>query len=240
MKLNVSKTEVMVFGRCESTTECDTYGRGENRGKSLYTWVIHTLICGSVSWVWQKKNESRINAMEMRSLRSMCGVSRKNRIINNDVRERCGLKEDEVTRVKRKVLPPGRPPGVPDQLGLGGAGGAGGAPRGWLGLITAAAARPAVRHARHADVPCQNFKRCNDRRVNFDRPERTASKPEEHLLAVDDLTLVSARARAPAGERVLVRPHTTLDPRSLINRHFFMIKNRESSLKRVQLTRTYL
>ncbi|GBP13100.1 hypothetical protein EVAR_93069_1 [Eumeta japonica] len=37
----------------------------------------------------------------MRSLRSMCGVSHKDRCRNSDVRERCGLKEDVVTRVER-------------------------------------------------------------------------------------------------------------------------------------------
>ncbi|GBP70680.1 hypothetical protein EVAR_88855_1 [Eumeta japonica] len=40
----------------------------------------------------------------MRSLRSMCGVSRKDRCRNSDVRERCGLKEDVVTRVERGML----------------------------------------------------------------------------------------------------------------------------------------
>ncbi|GBP67710.1 hypothetical protein EVAR_40481_1 [Eumeta japonica] len=33
-------------------------------------------VYGNESWVHQKKNDSRINALEMRSLRSMCGVSR--------------------------------------------------------------------------------------------------------------------------------------------------------------------
>ncbi|GBP06205.1 hypothetical protein EVAR_3564_1 [Eumeta japonica] len=37
----------------------------------------------------------------MRSLRSMCGVSRKDRCRNSDVRERCGLKEEVVNRVER-------------------------------------------------------------------------------------------------------------------------------------------
>ncbi|GBP47183.1 hypothetical protein EVAR_38295_1 [Eumeta japonica] len=47
---------------------------------------------GSESWVWQKKNESRINKVEMRLLCSMCGVSQKDRWRNSDVREECGLK----------------------------------------------------------------------------------------------------------------------------------------------------
>ncbi|GBP35741.1 Putative uncharacterized protein FLJ37770 [Eumeta japonica] len=56
---------------------------------------------GSESWVWQKKDESRINTVGMRSLRSMCGVSRKDRCRNSDVRERRGLKEDVVIGVER-------------------------------------------------------------------------------------------------------------------------------------------
>ncbi|GBP28759.1 hypothetical protein EVAR_19801_1 [Eumeta japonica] len=50
--------------------------------------------------------------MEMQSLPSMYGVSRKDKCTNSDVRERCGLNENVVTRVKRvedqleKVSPP--------------------------------------------------------------------------------------------------------------------------------------
>ncbi|GBP34521.1 hypothetical protein EVAR_29918_1 [Eumeta japonica] len=59
---------------------------------------------GSKSWVWQKKNESRINAEEMRSLRSVCGVSRKDRCRGSGVRGRSGLKEDVVTRVEMGMV----------------------------------------------------------------------------------------------------------------------------------------
>ncbi|GBP73243.1 hypothetical protein EVAR_55009_1 [Eumeta japonica] len=71
--------------------------------------VIHNgvlfpmLMYGIESWVWQKKNESRINAVKMQSLRSM-GESRKDRYRNSDVRERCGLKVDVVTRVERAIM----------------------------------------------------------------------------------------------------------------------------------------
>ncbi|GBP77516.1 hypothetical protein EVAR_98969_1 [Eumeta japonica] len=61
-------------------------------------------IYASESWIWQKKNESRISAVEMRSLRSMCGMSHKDRCRNSDVRERCGLKEDVVARAERGML----------------------------------------------------------------------------------------------------------------------------------------
>ncbi|GBP61917.1 hypothetical protein EVAR_41732_1 [Eumeta japonica] len=55
----------------------------------------------SENWVWRKKNEIRINAVEMRPLRSTCGVSRKDSCRNSDVRKRFGFKEDVVTRVER-------------------------------------------------------------------------------------------------------------------------------------------
>ncbi|GBP12988.1 hypothetical protein EVAR_79324_1 [Eumeta japonica] len=67
--------------------------------------VLHpTLMYGSESWVWQKKNERSIKVVEMRSLRSMYyGVSRKGRCRDSDVGERCGLKEDVVTKVESWV-----------------------------------------------------------------------------------------------------------------------------------------
>ncbi|GBP48776.1 Acid sphingomyelinase-like phosphodiesterase 3a [Eumeta japonica] len=63
--------------------------------------LIPTLTCGREIWVWQNNNESRVNAVEIRLLRIMCGVSRKNKYGNSDVRERCGLKDDVVARAER-------------------------------------------------------------------------------------------------------------------------------------------
>ena len=54
--------------------------------------------------MWQRKNESRINAVEMRSLRSMYGVSLSERIPNDVIRNRCELKDSIVTRVERGML----------------------------------------------------------------------------------------------------------------------------------------
>ncbi|GBP40204.1 hypothetical protein EVAR_37605_1 [Eumeta japonica] len=118
MKVVVCKTNAMVLKSGESTTECDVLIEGEKveQGKefaysgSLFTnderlsihngAIIPMLMYGSESWAWQEENESRINAVEMRSLRSMCGVCRKGRCRNSNVRELCDLK-DVVTRVKR-------------------------------------------------------------------------------------------------------------------------------------------
>ncbi|GBP21241.1 Nuclear pore complex protein Nup214 [Eumeta japonica] len=58
----------------------------------------------SKSWVWLMKNETRINAVAMRSLRSICGGSRKDICRISDVRGRYGLKEDVVTKVEKDML----------------------------------------------------------------------------------------------------------------------------------------
>ncbi|GBP47916.1 hypothetical protein EVAR_33633_1 [Eumeta japonica] len=47
-----------------------------------------------------EEKESRINTVEMWSLHSMYGVSRKDNCSNTDVRGRCGLKEDVETKVE--------------------------------------------------------------------------------------------------------------------------------------------
>ena len=51
-----------------------------------------------------KRHESRINAVEMRSLRSMCGVTLNDRVRNEVIRERCGLQEDVVTKAEKSML----------------------------------------------------------------------------------------------------------------------------------------
>ncbi|CAK1580205.1 unnamed protein product [Parnassius mnemosyne] len=66
--------------------------------------LVPTLMYGSESWVWQKKHESRINAVEMRAFRSMIGVKLSDRIRNSEIRKRCGLKEDVVTKIEKVML----------------------------------------------------------------------------------------------------------------------------------------
>jgi hypothetical protein len=59
---------------------------------------------GSESWVWQKKHISRVNAVEMRALRSMIGVKLSGRVRNEVIREECGVKEDVVTKIEKHML----------------------------------------------------------------------------------------------------------------------------------------
>ncbi|GBP97239.1 hypothetical protein EVAR_68298_1 [Eumeta japonica] len=55
---------------------------------------------GKIGESVRKRKESKINADEKRSLRSMNGMSRKDRYRNSDVKKWCGLKQDVVTKVK--------------------------------------------------------------------------------------------------------------------------------------------
>jgi hypothetical protein len=58
--------------------------------------LLPTLMYRSESWVWQKKHICRINAVEMRALRSMIGVKLNDRVRNKVIREEYGLKEGVV------------------------------------------------------------------------------------------------------------------------------------------------
>ncbi|GBP64079.1 hypothetical protein EVAR_51079_1 [Eumeta japonica] len=62
--------------------------------------ILASLTYELQAMVWQKKYESKINAVEMRSMR---GMSSKDRCKNHDVRERCCLKEDVVTKVEKEL-----------------------------------------------------------------------------------------------------------------------------------------
>ncbi|GBP95761.1 hypothetical protein EVAR_70974_1 [Eumeta japonica] len=55
----------------------------------------------SESWVWQKKNESRINAAEMCNI---YGMPLKGGCKKSDVRERVDLKQFVVTRAEKELL----------------------------------------------------------------------------------------------------------------------------------------
>ena len=66
--------------------------------------LVPTRMYESEYWVWQAKHGSRINAVEMRSSRSMCCVTLNNRLRNEVIRERCGLKEDVVTKIEKSFI----------------------------------------------------------------------------------------------------------------------------------------
>ena len=46
--------------------------------------LLPTLMYGSECWVWQAKHESRINAVEIRSLQNICGITLNDRLRNDE------------------------------------------------------------------------------------------------------------------------------------------------------------
>ena len=53
--------------------------------------VVPTLLYGSETWTLQKRHRSKIQAMEMRYLRKVEGVTRLDRVSNEDIRRRLGV-----------------------------------------------------------------------------------------------------------------------------------------------------
>ena len=53
--------------------------------------VVPTLLYGSETWTLQKRHRSKIQAMEMRYLRKVEGVTRLDRVSNEDFRRKLGV-----------------------------------------------------------------------------------------------------------------------------------------------------
>ena len=66
--------------------------------------VVPTVMYGSEAWGLRVEERRKLDVMEMRCLRSMCGVTRMDRLRNEVVRERVGVDEKLSERVDRKVL----------------------------------------------------------------------------------------------------------------------------------------
>ncbi|CAG4954309.1 unnamed protein product [Parnassius apollo] len=66
--------------------------------------LVPTLLYGSETWVCQKKHKSKLNVVEMRSIRKMCGVTLADRKRNEEIRNMAGLKDDLITKIDRGVL----------------------------------------------------------------------------------------------------------------------------------------
>ena len=66
--------------------------------------VVPTVMYGSESWGLKVEEREKLDVAEMKCLRSMCGVTRMDRVRNEVVRERVGVSEKLSKRVDRKVL----------------------------------------------------------------------------------------------------------------------------------------
>ena len=66
--------------------------------------VVPTVMYGSESWGMRVEERDKLDVAEMKCLRSMCGVTRMDRVRNEVVRERVGVPERLSKRIDRKVL----------------------------------------------------------------------------------------------------------------------------------------
>ena len=76
-----------------------------NVKKVLYERVVvPTATYGSELWGMKASDRRRLNVFEMKCLRSMTGVSLRDRIRNEEVRRRVGIEKDLAARVDMNVL----------------------------------------------------------------------------------------------------------------------------------------
>ena len=80
-------------------------GLGMNVKKVLYEKVaVPTVMYGSESWGMKVTERQKLNVFEMKCLRSMTGVSRLDRVRNEVVRARTGVRRELAARVDLNVL----------------------------------------------------------------------------------------------------------------------------------------
>ena len=80
-------------------------GLGMNVKKALYEKVVvPTVMYGSESWGMKVTERQKLNVFEVKCLRSMTGVSRLDRVRNEVVRVRTGVRRELAARVDMNVL----------------------------------------------------------------------------------------------------------------------------------------
>ena len=80
-------------------------GLGMDVKRALYEKVIvPTVTYGSELWGMKERERQKLNVFEMRCLRSMCGVTRWDRLRNTVVRDRTGVNKELAERVDKNVL----------------------------------------------------------------------------------------------------------------------------------------
>ena len=73
--------------------------------KCLYEGVIvPTALHGAEAWGMRSAERRKVNVLEIKCLRSLVGVSRKDRVRNEEVRRRAGIERELASRADQKVL----------------------------------------------------------------------------------------------------------------------------------------
>lgn len=71
----------------------------------IYSTIVESIMTyGAETWVINKRNKSKINAVEMECWRRCCRVVRTDRIPNEEIRNRMGVEKDAISRIEEKRL----------------------------------------------------------------------------------------------------------------------------------------
>ena len=80
-------------------------GLGIKAKKSLYEGVIvTTALYGAEAWGMRSAERRKVNVLEMKCLRSLVGVSRMDRVRNEEVRRRAEIERELASRADQRVL----------------------------------------------------------------------------------------------------------------------------------------
>ena len=61
-------------------------------------------LCGAEAWGLRSAERRKVNVLKMKCLRSLVGVSRMDRVRNEEVRRRAGIERELASRAEQRVL----------------------------------------------------------------------------------------------------------------------------------------
>ena len=80
-------------------------GLGIKAKKCLYEGlIVPTDLYGAEAWCMRSAERKKVNVLEMKCLSSLVGVSRVDRVRNEDVRRRAGIERELASRTDQRVL----------------------------------------------------------------------------------------------------------------------------------------
>ena len=88
-----------------SSEKCpEQRGLGIKAKKFLYGAIVPTALYRVDAWGMRSAERIKMNVLEMKCLRSLVGVSRMDRVRNEDVRRRAGIERELASRADQRVL----------------------------------------------------------------------------------------------------------------------------------------
>ena len=90
---------------CRAWGALNSVGLGINAKKCLYAVVIVPIaLCGADAWGMRSPERRKVNVLEMNCLRSLVGLSRMDRVGNEEVRRKAGIEMELASRAGQRVL----------------------------------------------------------------------------------------------------------------------------------------